>query len=153
VNGNNEGFGWEDKVDPAEKPRPIVPEGPAMFTVLDWKRDRGNCGKYGTQNVAKIKMLVSTMVEGDNTEAEIEENIWLVQDLKWKFLQFFTAIGQRKHGDKGEFVANWSKIKGEVGRCVINHREFDKRDGSKGIAHNIKEFLAPEGQEDDLKFD
>lgn len=151
---NKSGFGWDDKVDPAEKPRVLLPEGPAMFTVLGWKRDRGQCGKYGVQNVARIKLLVSTLVEGQDVEAEVDENIWLVQELKWKFLQFFTAIGQRKHGDKGEFVANWQKIEGETGKCVINHREFEKKDGSKGTAHNIHEFLGPdEAPADGLKFD
>lgn len=139
---NKEGFGWDDPVDATEKPRVILPEGSARFDVISMKRSRGECGKYGTQNVALVNMMVVSDVDG--TEAEIEEKIWLVQSLKWKLLQFFTAIGQRSHGDKGNFVPDWSKVVGSGGACMIKHREFEKRDKTKAITHNIDSFVVPE---------
>lgn len=146
---NKDGFGWGDKVDPKEAPRVLLPEGTAMFTVLGFKRSRGECGKYGTQNVALVRLMVVSDVDG--TETEIEEKIWLVHALKWKLLQFFTCIGQRKHGDEGEFMPDWSKIEGCGGACEINHRTFKKKDNSEGVVHNIKAFLdaeeAPKGDE------
>jgi len=144
---NEEGFGFDDPVDPKQPERAILPEGKAMFSVLDYKRARGECGKYGTHNVAKVKLLVVSDVDG--TEAELEENIWLITALKWKYLQFFTSIGQRKHGDEGEFVPDWTKVKNSGGPCEIGHRTYKNKDGKDVTAHQVKAFLAPE----DVPFD
>jgi hypothetical protein len=137
----NDGFGFDDPVDPKEPERTLLPEGKATFTVLDWKRSRGECGKYGTHNVAKILLLV---VAEDGTEAELEENVWLIKALTWKYLQFFTAIGQRQHGDEGEFIPKWNEVKDSVGACEIEHRKYINKKGKEVTAHQIKAFLAPE---------
>lgn len=150
MTNNNGGFDWNDEVDPKEAPKPLLPEGTAMFTVLSVKRAREQFGKVekggGVQNVAKIKMLVVSDV--DASEAEIEENIWLVLNLKWKFVAFFTALGQRKHGDEGPFVPDWSKVEGATGRCEINYRQYTNKDKEIVTVNNIKAFLAPEDDTD-----
>ena len=148
---DNIGFDWDDEVDPKEAPKPLLPEGRAMFTVLRVKRAREQFGKDGgVQNVAKIKMLVVSDV--DQSEAEMEENIWLVLKLKWKFIAFFTAIGQRKHGDDGPFVPDWKKVEGATGFLEINHRPYTKKDGTVVTVNNIKAFIAPEDSGDNIPF-
>lgn len=153
MTNQNGGFDWDAPVDPKEAPKPLLPEGPAMFTVLGVKRAREQFGKVekggGVQNVAKIKMLVVSDV--DQSEAEMEENIWLVLNLKWKFIAFFTAIGQRKHGDEGPFVPDWAKVEGSTGRVEINHRPYTKKDGTTATVNNIKAFVASE-ESDDVSF-
>lgn len=150
MTNQNGGFDWGDSVDPKEAPKPLLPEGPAMFTVLSVKRAREQFGKVdkggGVQNVAKIKMLVVSDV--DKSEAEIEENIWLVLNLKWKFIAFFTAIGQRKHGDEGPFVPDWTKVEGAMGRCEINHRSYTNNKNETVTVNNIKAFVAAEDEGD-----
>lgn len=143
MTSNNGGFDWDAPVDPKEAPKPLLPEGPAMFTVLSVKRAREQFGKDGgVQNVAKVRMLVVSDVDG--TEAEMEENIWLVLKLKWKFIAFFTAIGQRKHGDEGPFVPDWAKVEGATGRCEINYRQYTNKDKETVTVNNIKAFVASE---------
>lgn len=146
MTSNNGGFDWNDEVDPKEAPKPLLPEGPAMFTVLGVKRAREVKKGGGVQNVAKIKMLVVSDV--DQSEAEMEENIWLVLNLKWKFIAFFTAIGQRKHGDEGPFVPDWAKVDGATGRCEINHRSYQNNKGETVTVNNIKAFVADEDEGD-----
>jgi hypothetical protein len=157
-----DGFGWDAPINPADSntEHKLLPEGPAMFTVTALKRDRKEFGKFGVQNVAVITLLVSTLVEDYDKdtycdEAEVEVNLALIKQLQWKLLQFFTSIGQRKHGDEGLFTPNWGKVKDEVGRCMVAHRKFTgRKSGKEMTANDIKEFLAPdEAQGDDnLKF-
>ena len=149
------GFGWDDQIDPKDTERPDLPDGPATFAVVKIQRDRKEFGKYGVQNIAKLTLSVMSMVEGAPEPAvEFDVNLALINDLKWKVLQFFTAIGQRKHGDAGNFAPNWAKVEGEIGRCVLQHREFKKKDGTTAKALDVKEFLAPEEAkgDDNLKF-
>jgi len=150
----SEGFGWDSKINPAdaEKKYPLLPEGPAMFTVLKLERKRKEIGEMGMQNVAVVTVALNTLVDEYDKEqfaekTEVEINLILVKSLLWKLLQFFVSIGQRKHGDEGIFVPNWAKIEGEFGRCTIGHRKGKKNDK---MFIDIKEFLAPdEAKEDD----
>lgn len=149
----SEGFGWDSKIDPAdaEKKYPLLPEGPAMFSVLKLERKRKEMGDMGMQNVAVVTVALTTFVEDYDKEqfaekAEVEVNLILVKSLLWKLLQFFVSIGQRKHGDEGIFVPNWAKIEGECGRCTIGHRKGKKSDK---VFIDIKEFLAPDDAKED----
>ena len=134
----------------------LLPEGEAIFTVVKLDRTRKDFGKFGTINVAVVKLMASTLVEGSDAAAEITVQLGLHHDLDWKITQFFTALGQRKHGDEGNFVPSWGKIVGQTGRCKITHRTYakkDDKDGAKtGVANEIAEFLAPEEAPDNLKF-
>ena len=148
---NKEGFGWDDSIDPNQQQRVLLPAGPAMFSVQELKRERKEFGKFGVQNIAVVVMLVSTMETGFDTQ-EVQVNLPLVHALKWKITNFFTAIGQRKHGDEGEFVPNWSKVVGATGNCVLEHREVTSKKGTKYTVADVKEFTAPEQTDDNLKF-
>ena len=151
---NNGGFGWDDKIDPTEKERVLLPKGPAMFAVTKLERTRGNFSDCGTVNIAKVTLQATSLAEGAPAEAEeITVNLPLVPKMKWKIVQFFTAIGQRKHGDAGEFQPNWSKVEGEMGRCEVDHRDWVKKDKTTIKVNDVKTFLAPEEQADEnLKF-
>lgn len=141
-------YGWDDKIDTKPPEKILLPKGPAIFTVLEFKRARGECGKYGTANYAKLTLLVRSSV--DKNEAEIEENLWLILDLKWKVLQFFASIGQRKHGDEGDFTPNWAEVDGASGPCIVGHRSFESKKGANAgktiTVHQIEEFLQPEAE-------
>lgn len=149
---NKKGFGWDDEIDPTQSTRVLLPAGPAIFNVMELKRERKEFGKYGTQNVAVVTLMVSTMEPGFDSQ-EITVQLPLVNELKWKLTNFFTAIGQRKHGDEGKFVPNWATVVGATGQCVLEHRTYkNKKDNEVTIA-DVKEFTAPDAPADgNLKF-
>ena len=135
----------------------LLPEGPAFFTVTKLKRERKEYGKFGTINVAVLTLMCMTE-SGDSQTAEVQVQLGLHTDLSWKITQFFTSIGQRKHGDSGKFVPNWAAVENAEGRCKIAHRKFAKKadaQGEKtGVANEVAEFLDPaEEPTDNLKFD
>lgn len=157
---NTGAYGWNDEVDTTSTgERELLPEGEACFSVVKLERARKEYGKFGTINVAVLTLACSTMVEGSDAKAEIKVQLGLHHDLDWKITQFFTSIGQRKHGDEGKFVPNWAQVESSLGRCRIEHRKFAKKSdkpGEKtGITNEIVEFLAPEAdkpEEDNLRF-
>ena len=149
---SKDGFGWDDKIDPTQSTRVLLPAGPAVFNVMELKRERKEFGKYGVQNIAVVELMVSTMEAGYDAQ-EMTVNLPLINDLKWKITNFFTSIGQRKHGDAGEFTPNWAKVVGATGSCVLEHRDYENKRKEKVKICDVKEFTAPEAQSDDnLKF-
>ena len=142
-----DGFGWDDKIDPKQPPQVLLPKGAAVFDVLDLKRERKAFGSFGVQNVAVLTLMVKSFVEpgeGEESDAEVPVQLALVSKLKWKIVQFFTAIGQRKSGDEGEFAPDWSKVKGTGGCCLVEHRPYTKKDGTSTEVNEIAKFLAPD---------
>jgi len=128
--------------------------------VVKLERTRGNFSDCGTVNIAKLTLSVTSLVDGaPEGSEEIQVNLPLVAKMKWKMVQFFTSIGQRKHGDAGEFQPNWSKVEGETGGCVVKHRDWVKKDKNTGAVisttkvNDIEKFTsADEPAADNLKF-
>ena len=59
-------------------------------------------------------------------------------------MQFFTAIGQRKHGEKCRM--NWSAVVGATGRCKIGIHEYTSTKTGEVLKSNeIKKFYEPTG--------
>jgi len=154
------GYDWDEEVDATSTGGgfKLLPEGPATFFVLDLKRTRKSFGKFGTINVAELT-LVCNSEEDENAQADINVQLGLHHDLDWKITQFFTAIGQRNHGDAERFVPNWDRVEGSTGKCVVKNRKYKKKsdaDGEMtGVSNEITEFIAPEGSEpaeDNLRF-
>lgn len=143
----NQEMGWDSEIDPGEvnKPKSLLPEGEAFFTVVEMKRDRRPLGKLGVCNIADITLMV-TSTNTDGPGGDVEDSLPLHPDMMWKVLQFFTAIGQRQHGDNGKFTPDWGKLEEAGGRCVINHRKYTGRDGAEKLANNVERYLA-EGEE------
>jgi hypothetical protein len=155
------GFGWGDKIDPTAEARPLLTAGAALFKVTDMKRDRKEFGKFGVQNIAVITLVARSLETPEEGEVDVDEltvQLALVSQLKWKIVQFFTSIGQRKSGDEGEFTPDWSKVKGSEGGCTIEHRPYKKRDGTQATIADVAKFLAPDeevppkAKSDDLTF-
>jgi hypothetical protein len=142
---------WNDEIDPsADRPeRVLMPEGPVKFAVLSFKRARKEFGKFGTINVAEIKLLVIS-VSGEGDGAEVTINLGLHADLQWKITEFFTAIGQRAHGDKGKFVPNWAKVEDSEGYAINKHRELVTKKGEKYMVNDLAKFCTKEEAEADV---
>ena len=139
-NVNPDELGWDDEIE-----QPVyttLPEGEGTFEVVGFSRTRKNKGKLGECNVAVLKIMVEHVESGET--ATFEEEIPLHKKLQFLLLQFFTAIGQRDHGDDGPFAPNWAKdaIIGATGRCMIGVRKWNKKDGEEASVNQIDRWLA-----------
>jgi hypothetical protein len=140
---DKEEMGWNSEVDAdANRPeRTLLPEGPVKFVVLAFKRARKEYGKFGTINVAEVTLGVVTL-SGDEPPAEVIVNLGLHADLQWKITEFFTAIGQRAHGDKGKFVPRWDQVDGAAGYAINKHRELtSKKSNEKYKVNDLAKFI------------
>lgn len=137
------GFGWDDEVDSeASANQPLLPVGPALFVVIKFERKREEFGKFGILNIAHVTMSVATKSDESIPPVVIDKKLGLHTDLQWKITEFFTSIGQRKHGDKGKFVPDWSKVDGSSGLCETAHREVTSKKGTKYTVNDITKFLS-----------
>lgn len=132
---------WSDPVSDGDA---LLPVGPATFEVLKLDRDQREFGKCGLVNVADLTLICTS--EGDGTAGNVRISLPLHRSMQWKIFQFFTSIGQRKHGEEGPFKPNWGKVMGATGRCEIKHR-----DGKNGRTYNdVDKFLDPADEDDNL---
>ena len=152
---NSGEISWDGEIDPTQesKPRqPLLPDGTARFVCLKIERKRQEYGKYGTINVAVLTLVVSSMVDAELEPVMLRENIGLHTDLMWKLTEFFTAIGQHKHGDTGKFVPNWAKVDGSEGYAILQHRELEtkKEPKKKYKVNDLAKFCTKEEAEADV---
>jgi len=143
---------WDSEIDPTadnRSERILLPEGPVKFAVMNFKRARKEFGKFGTINVAEIKVIVVGM-SGDGDSVDLVINLGLHADLQWKITEFFTAIGQRQHGDTGKFVPNWAKVDGSEGYAMNKHRELTTKKGEKYKVNDLAKFCTKEEAEADV---
>jgi hypothetical protein len=140
----HDAFGWNDKVEVPESGFELLPKGPAVFRIIELKRERKEYGKFGVCNVAVMTFLCSPL-EGEGT-AEVQSQFALVKALGWKIVKLATACGFRKHGDSNEIDPRWwAMFDGATGRCEIGHRPYNrKKDGKEVTTNEITDFLPQE---------
>ena len=82
-------------------------------------------------------------------ECIVKHNLFLHTKSEWKLCEFFTAIGQRKKGQKVSM--NWNAVIGARGRCRVSKRSFKSKNGGGELwTNDIDKFYAPE--DGDLPF-
>jgi hypothetical protein len=151
------GLGWDAPIDPTKTGGKfgVLPEGDAVAIVTKLERKRQEFGKFGTINVAVLTIGLRSDV--DESETEIQLYLGLHSDLAWKITAFFTALGQRRHGDSGLFCPDWTKVEGDTFACAVKQRKFHKKgdaDGvNSGVGNEIDKFYTPEEWEAKQKAD
>ena len=135
---NGAALDWDSPIANEGRNFHLFPEGAEVhFEVTDLTRATSrnlNCP------MAKLKLRVFEFSNPD-LENVIIENLVLHTSCEWKLCEFFTAIGQRRHGDK--LAPDWSAVVGATGRCKLGIDTFTKRDGSEGQANRVRTFLEP----------
>ncbi len=132
---------WNSPIENDSPELVLLPEGDYSFRVLDFERARhtpGKDGKLPPCNKAVLQVKV-TAPEGETT---IKHNLFLHSTTEGILCAFFTAIGQRQHGEK--VIMNWNAVKGATGRCKVGIREWIGNNGEKRQSNEIKRFLEPE---------
>lgn len=131
----NRELGWDEEIENDGSDYVLLEEGEYPFVVTKVERSRSaGKGKLPPCNMAVVTLRV-------NDQTTVTENLILHTSLEWKLCQFFTSIGQRRHGER--LRMNWGAVLGKTGRCEVGVRTYEKKDGSEGKANEIKKFLEP----------
>jgi len=132
-------LGWEDEIQKDSGFYQVLPEGDYTFAVKRFERARhGGSEKMPACNKAVLTLAVSN----EEASGEVQTNLFLYSKFEWKLCQFFTAIGQRRHGEAVRM--NWSAVPGATGRCHVGVRKWTGNDGKEREGNEVTEFYAPE---------
>lgn len=131
-------LGWDDAIENDGEEYVTLDPGEYEFTITGFERKRWEgSAKVPPCNMAELKLKVYDPVQGSAT---VTERLYLHSKFEWKLCQFFTAIGQRKKGEK--LNPRWGEVLGATGRCAVVVNEYEK-DGSKRTNNRVDKWLEP----------
>ena len=125
---------WDSEIKNDGQEFKLFPAGSVIefeVTTFDKARTKNN------DPMAKIKL--SCEREGEFTL--VHDQLVLMASCEWKLCQFFTAIGQRKHGET--LKPKWNKVQGSTGYAVLGVREYTK-DGKLYQVNEVDKYLEPD---------
>lgn len=132
-------FGWDDTIENDGPEWITLPEGDYDFTVEKFERGRfAGSEKLPPCNKAIVHLKIVTP-QGETT---IQHNLYLHTKTEGLLCAFFTAIGQRKHGER--ISMNWNTVVGAKGRAKIGIHKWTGNDGKPHEGNEIKKFYEPE---------
>lgn len=135
-------LGWDDTIEHDSPDFVILPEGDYDFEIIDFERGRHN----GSEKLPPCnKAVVHIRVEGKEGVTTIKHNLFLHSKTEGILCAFFTAIGQRKKGER--LKMNWNTVVGSKGRCQVGTRKWINDEGKEITMNQIKRFYEPEIQQ------
>ena len=129
---------WDSEIEHDGSGFSILEPGTYTFKIVDLSRDRFK-GSDKTPPCPQASLTIELSDAQGNTGRAFD-NILLSSNFEWKLCQFFTAIGQRKHGEK--LAPNWNKVVGSTGTCEVGKDTYTK-DGNTREKNVIKRYLEP----------
>lgn len=133
---NNEGreLGWEDDITKDGDEYTLLPAGDYNFVVDSFERAR----HPGSNKLPPCnKAIVKLRIESQFGTVVINHNLFLHTNTEGMLSAFFTAIGQKKKGEK--LKMNWSMVPGSTGRVAVEPKEYNGN-----MYNNIKKFYPKE---------
>ena len=123
-------FNWDD----------VISKDDYDFEVKSFERGRHNGSeKLPPCNKAVLKIRVSN---SEGKASTITHNLMLHSKCEGLICAFFTAIGQRKHGE--QLKMNWNTVVGSRGRCKVGVRTYKStKTGQDMQTNEIQRFYDP----------
>lgn len=132
---------WNDTIEhDSSNEFVILPAGEYPFEVVSYERGRHQGSeKLPACNKVVLSIKVTDPSTGQSTT--IQDNLFLHTITEGFLCEFFTAIGQRKHGE--QLRMNWQTVSGSKGHCKISVRNWTGDDGEVRQSNQIKKYLEP----------
>lgn len=134
-------FDWDSEIENDSPDFVTLPEGDYRFEVIKFERARH---KGSTKLPPCNKAIVHLKIEGAEGISIIKHNLFLYSTCEGMLCAFFTAIGQRKHGEK--LKMNWQTVVGSKGTAKIGIREWTNDNGQKRTANEVTRFYDYDNQ-------
>lgn len=126
-------FEWDDTIE-KDSDYVVLPEGDYEFVVESVERAR----HPGSDNLPPCnKAIVKLRIESQYGTAVINHNLFLHTKTEGMLSAFFTAIGQKKKGEK--LKMNWGNVPGSTGRVHVKPKQYNGND-----YNDIKKFYPKE---------
>lgn len=132
-------FGWEDSIENDGAEYVLLPAGDYDFEVTGFERARHG----GSEKLPPCPKAVLTIkLIGSEAESTVMHNLFLHSKCEGMLCAFFTAIGQRKKGER--VTMNWNAVIGARGRCKVKVESWTDNDGNIRQSNRIQKFYEPE---------
>lgn len=119
----------------------LLPEGDYRFTVTKFERARHN----GSDKLPPCpKAILTIEVTDGQQKTSIRHNLFLHSRTEGMMCAFFSAIGQRRHGER--LVPKWDQVVGSTGTCKVVQRKNYNNDGMHNEIGKFYEKLDPPAQ-------
>lgn len=131
-------LGWEDQIENDGPEFVVLPEGDYDFEVVNFERARHN----GSDKLPPCnKAIIHIKIDAPQGSTTIKHNLFLHTITEGMLCAFFTAIGQRKKGQK--VTMNWNQVVGSKGRAKVTIRKWTNDEGRELQSNEIKKFYEP----------
>ncbi len=133
---------WDSEISYEAPAYVTLPEGDYPFTITKFERKNypGSTRPGGLPECPMAELTVEA--RGKDGVSTFRTRLYLHARCEGILTQFFTCIGQRKHGDK--LAMDWSKVEGSTGWARLKVRNFETRNGNEGTANEVGRWLAPD---------
>lgn len=132
-------YDWSDTIENDGPSYTLLPEGEYPFEVVSFERKRfAGSAKLPPCNQAELTLLIDGGALGRTT---VYHSLFLHTKTEGLLCAFFTAIGQRKRGEK--LAMDWRKVVGAKGRCQLFVETWTGRDGQERESNRVKSFIEP----------
>ena len=129
---------WNGQIENDSPDFVTLDEGDYEFEVIEFERAR----HQGSDKLPPCyKAILHIKIEAPKGTAVIKHNLFLHSITEGMLCAFFTAIGQRKKGER--FIMNWNKVVGGRGRAKVGIRKWTNSEGNELTFNEIKKFYEP----------
>lgn len=134
------GLDWNAEIS-KESEFELLPAGTYDFTVEDMQRGEfPGSAKMSRCYKADLKIRVSDPATGKS--GRVFDTLYLNSKAEWRLSQFFTSIGQKKHGET--LRMNWNKVIGSTGKLKLSINKYtNSKTGEDRENNRVSEYLAP----------
>ena len=139
-NGYEPEMGWDDVIGKDTPDFVMVPAGDYFFTVTNFERARHN-GSEKLPPCNKAVLTVRLDIPEEQGACVFKHNLFLSRKTEGILCEFFTAIGQRRHGET--ISMDWGRVVGSRGRCRVGIRKYMGKDGREYEQNEIQRFYDP----------
>jgi len=139
MDNNNYEIGWDDQIEKDGPEFTVLPEGDYNFEIVDFER-----GRYagGDKLPPCNKAVVHIKIQGPEGMSTIRHQLFLHSITEGMLCAFFTAIGQRKKGER--VTMNWNAVVGSTGRAKVGIKKWKNDKGEELTFNEIKKFYEPD---------
>ncbi len=130
----NREYGWDDAIE-NDSLFEVLPEGDYDFRVVKFERAR----HPGSDKLPPCNKAILTIELSNGTRrTTIEHHLFLHSKCEGLLCEFFTAIGQRKHGER--LVPRWNEVIGSTGTCKVIIDKWTGRNDQPMESNKIRRF-------------
>lgn len=136
----NEEMGWDDAIENDAPEFATVPPGDYPFTVTAFERAR-HPGSEKLPPCNKAVLAIRLNIPPEMGVCTIKHNLFLSKRTEGRLCEFFTAIGQRRHGER--INMNWGQVVSSTGTCKVTMRKYTDKNGVERETNDIAKFYDP----------